>query len=102
MKSDPTSFEYNLRMQLEADANLHRRSKRLLAILDAPPSRRRTRRIEMMEWRAVKGCVDCGYGRQVSDASEFGKIDWSKVDWAKLIGMILDVLLKLLPLLLAI
>ena len=62
--------------------------RRLRRALDLPKnSARRKRRLAMMQMRAREEL-----GRPT------GKIDWSKVDWAKL----LELFLKLLPLILAI
>lgn len=84
------SFEVNLQEQLTGTPVLVRRAKRILDILNSPPSPRRTRRIARMERHAAAAI----------DAT--GKIDWSKVDWAKFLETILAVLLKLLPFILAV
>ena len=84
------TFEQALREQCEKTSDRKRRAKRILAVLDSRPSKRRTRRLERMERHAA-----AELGR---DASEIG--DWSEIDWSKVFEMILKVLLTLLPLLL--
>lgn len=86
-----THFEIGLLNALEADKNLKRRGKKILAILDGDAGKRRTRQVERME-RHAAAALD----------KDRDKIDWSQIDWAKLIKLILEVLLKLLPLILAI
>ena len=78
------SFEHNLRQTLEPTPDLRRRGKKILAILDDKPSRRRTRRIAAMERHAA---AHFGEGRA---------IDWSKIDWSKIIEVLLPLLLALL------
>lgn len=86
-------FETALRAQIEVSASRRRRARRVLEILDSRPSRRRTRQLARMERHAL-AALD-------SDA-KIGAIDWSAIDWAKVFEKILEVLLKLLPLLLVI
>ncbi len=85
------NFETALREQIESRPKLGLRGKRILAILDAKPSKRRTRRIERMERHAA---VAAGFTNTVG-------IDWSQIDWKKLFDTILELLLKFLPLILA-
>lgn len=65
-----------------------RRSARLLKIIDAKPSKRRTRILARLEAHAA-----------VAAGGEVGKIDWSAIDWTKLFNVLIELLLKLLPLL---
>ena len=88
------SFETALRAKLEADPKRSRRARRVLEILDSRPSRRRTRRINAMENHAIAVLKTEGLKPAAA-------IDWSKVDWAKVIDKILDILIQLLPILLA-
>ena len=82
-------FDLGLQAALEATPSLSRRGKRILAILNAKPSKRRNRQLDRME-------------RHARAALGVDKIDWTKINWAGVITMILEVLLKLLPLILAI
>lgn len=81
-------FETALRAQI-ATRKATRRAKRLLAILDAPRSRARTRRIERMERHAAAA----------AGLNSTAGIDWESIDWSKLFETILSILMKLLPLL---
>ena len=90
-----TDFEFNLRKHLEANPSRKRRAKRILAILDSKPSRRRTRRIEAMEKHVEAQLAASGRMKYWVDMP-----DWSAIDWAKLIDIILKLLLALLPFLL--
>ncbi len=97
-----SNFAVELRAQLEADPKLSRRGKRILEILKSRPSRIKTRRLERMERHAL-AALEVGDlpSSPTPQAMEVGAIDWSTIDWSAVIGKILDVLLKLLPLLLA-
>lgn len=94
-----TSFADNLRAQLEAEPKLRRKGARILAILNARPSKRRTRRIERMEAHARAELNENNMGQQI-----FGPdtIDWSMVDWSAVLLTIVKVLLALLPFILLI
>ena len=83
-------FAAALKKQIEADPHDTAKGQRILDIINSPPSRRRDRRLARMEAHA-RAAADLGNG----------KIDWSKIDWQKLLSTILDVLVKLLPLILA-
>ena len=83
-------FETALRREITS-RKATKRAKRILAILDAPKSKRRTRRLERMERHAAV----------VADLDSVGAIDWGSIDWAKLFEQILAILMKLLPLILA-
>jgi hypothetical protein len=63
---------------------------RILCILQNKRSKRRARRIARMEAHARAAIAE---GREV---------DWSAVDWSAILKQILEVLVKLLPLILAI
>ena len=80
-----TSFEHNLRQQLEADPKLRRRGLRILAVLNERPSKRRTRRVARME------------AHSAAHLGLTGAIDWSKIDWQKVVMAVLQMLLALLP-----
>lgn len=87
-----TSFEHNLREQILKTAPRRRKSARILAVLDAKPSKKRTRTIDRME-RHARAALE-------GDANLNGRaIDWSKIDWAKVFDIILKILTALLPLL---
>jgi hypothetical protein len=81
------TFEQALRENLEAQPKQRRRARRLLEALDARPSRRRDRMLARMEAHAR---AETGFK---------GK-DWGAVDWKTILGSLLEMLLKLLPLLL--
>ncbi len=83
------NFEDALREQIEARPRLGLKGRRIRAILDARPSKRRTRQLERMEAHAA-----AVVGKPA------GAIDWSAIDWAKLFEQILALLLALLPFLL--
>lgn len=99
-------FEDALRQNLEAEPNLKRRGKKILEVLDAKPSRARTRRINRMERHALasldpKQLAKLNVPATALVSSEDGLgIDWSTIDWGKAIEKLLNVLLKLLPFLL--
>ena len=81
------TFEQALREQLEATADLRRRGKKILAILNARPSKRRTRQIDRMSAHTAAHLgIDEGLG-----------IDWSVIDWSAVLQVILKLLLALLP-----
>ena len=87
------AFEHNLRAQLEAEPKLRRKAARILAILNARPSKRRTRQITRWEAHAAAEL-------QLNDEIPVGsRIDWSSVDWMKWLGIIVSVILALLTIL---
>lgn len=92
-----TAFEDNLREQLEAQPKLRRKAARILAILNARPSKRRTRRIAAMERHAKAELTEDNMGAQFAAS---GEIDWSAVEWQTILLTIVQVLLALLPFLL--
>ena len=83
------TFEQALREQCEKTTDRKRRSKRILAVLNSKPSKRRTRQLERMEQHAK---VELEMTWRVN-------IDWSEIDWSKVFETILKLLLALLPLL---
>ena len=78
------TFEQALRQQLEATPDRKRRGKKLLALLNSPKSKRRTRKIERLQRHA-----EAHIGREPGD--------WSDIDWASLFDTLLKLLLALLP-----
>lgn len=85
-------FEDALREQIESDPAAGRKGKKILAVLNESPSKRRNRRIARME-RTTKEALGLK-----------GAVDWSEqgeIDWGSILMMILELLLKLLPLILA-
>lgn len=88
-------FVLNLEKQIEATGSRRRRAARVLAILKAPDSLRRTRQVEMMEAHCAAQ-VRCVQGR-----AAHAEIDWSKIDWAALFDTLIKLLIALLPLLIA-
>ena len=85
------NFEDALREHLEADPKLRRRGKRILAVLNGRPSKRRTRQIERWERHAR---VELGLAAEAfpNDVA----FDWSTIDWAKWLGIIIQLILALL------
>lgn len=81
------TFETALRESLEAQPQQSRRARRLLDVLNSRPSRRRERVLARLESHAR---AETGFR---------GK-DWSAIDWPSVLKTLLDILLKLLPLLL--
>lgn len=79
-----TAFEHGLRNALESDPALSRRGQRILAVLNARPSKRRTRRLERMERHAR-----AHFGGEVGD--------WSDFAWGTFIDVLIRILLALLP-----
>ena len=95
---ETTSFEYNLRQQLESDPVGIRQGKRILAILNARPSKRRTRRIAAMESNVKEQLENKGLWPAFA---EYGSsIDWSTIDWSVVFMFVLKILLALIPFLL--
>lgn len=97
------TFEQALREQLEQSPKRRFRGKRLLALLDAPPSDRRTRVLARLERYAVARLEDDGVTVPVvqytdPDGTVAEGRDWSQVDWAKVFEIVLKFLLVLLPL----
>lgn len=86
---DKMNFASSLKKEIESSPEINRRGKRILSIINSPPSNARTRKLRRMERRA----------RQEIGESPRTKIDWSKVDWEKWFKLIFEALLKLLPLL---
>jgi hypothetical protein len=98
------TFAEAFREHLTAEPTLKRRGKRLLAIIDGPPSKRRTRQLDRMERHAVAALDDKHLARLGIKATALAGgglgIDWSQVDWGKVLQTILEILMKILPLLL--
>lgn len=87
-----TTFADALKARIEAKARPTAREKKILALIDAPPSKRRDKRLARMEnhARATAG---------IDPAT--GAIDWGAFDWKKFFDAIIAILIKLLPLILA-
>ena len=81
------TFEEALRDNLLAQPTQRRRAKKLLELLDGYPSRRRTRTLDRLE-------------RHARASTEFRGADWGALDWSSVLKTLLDLLLKILPLLL--
>ena len=90
-----SDFETELRKAIEADPDLKRKGKRILKVLDMRPSKRKERILERMEAH-VRATI---YPEGVNTGSS-AEFDWSTIDWTKLLGVIVQVLLALLPFLL--
>ncbi len=87
----PGSFAGALQQQLSDKGKLTLNEKRVLRIISAKDSARRTRQLERMEGH-VRVHLDLGNG----------PVDWSRdIDWPALFEMILRLLIKLLPLIMA-
>jgi hypothetical protein len=86
------NFEDALRTQLDADPSVSRRAKKLREVLDSRPSRRRTRVLERLERHAA-----AHLGRDVSEVDDWSPNKVGAVDWKKII----DLLIQILPLILA-
>jgi hypothetical protein len=86
----PETFAGALQKQLEGKGNLSRDEKRVLKILNSQDSPRRDRQLAKMERHAR---AEMGWGMN-------GEIDWSAdVDWLEVFTIILELLIRLLPLL---
>lgn len=85
------TFEEALGEQLRAKKRLTFWEKRLLKLIDARPSKRRTRVLERLRAHAATALEIKG---------DPAAIDWSKIDWAKVLDFVLKIILALLPLLL--
>ena len=81
------TFEEALRDNLVAQPAQRRRAKKLLELLDGYPSRRRTRTLDRLE-------------RHARASTEFRGADWGALDWSSLLKTLIDLLLRILPLLL--
>lgn len=80
-------FETALRREIESRPRLGLRGKRILAVLDARPSKKRTRHIARMERHtAIALSLD---GLDV--------IDWDSVNWKAVFDRVLQLLLAILP-----
>lgn len=87
-----SAFAGQVREKLAAKSSLNAKEKKLLGIIDGPNTLRKKRQLARMERRARN---ELGIGENEA-------IDWSAIDWAAVFKTILEVLLKLLPLLLLI
>ena len=87
---DPQTFAGAIKAQLEMKENLTLRERRILHIINSPDSAKRDRQLYRMEL-AVRGALDL-------HANE--AVNWSEIDWPRVIGVILEILVRLLPLLL--
>ena len=94
-----TDFRTNLIAVLESTPDLRRRSKKILAVLKGPKSRRRDRTVERME-NHVWITLDFTLADQVYSMSSDCPFDWSTIDWPAVIEVVLRLLLALLPFLL--
>ena len=75
-----TDFESGLRSHLNSKSKLSAKEQQIMGVLDAPDSKRRTRRMHRME----------NHARASIDAHpEEGAIDWSKIDWSKILQMLI-------------
>ena len=98
------AFVTGLKTSLESDPNLKRRGKRILDIVNSPPSKRRDRVLERLQAHSKASLPDAQLKKASSTGDMHGVIDWSKltqIDWGKIIEVILPILLKLLPILIA-
>ena len=86
------TFETGLREAILAKPKLTARERRILAVIDAPPSKRKERRLARMENHARAA---------MNIAPNKAEVDWGSFDWSKILTMILELLIKLLPLILA-
>lgn len=86
MARDKT-FAANLQAALETKPRPTKREKRILEVLQSPPSPRRDRQIARWE----------NHARAAIDADpKKGAIDWSSIDWGKVLTTILEILFKFL------
>lgn len=84
-----SNFAAELEAHLESKPDLRRRGKKILAVIQSRPSKKKDRILARMERHAAAAIDrDVGVG-----------IDWSEIDWKKVIEIIIKVLLMLLPLL---
>jgi hypothetical protein len=95
-----TTFANALKAQLEADPNLRRQGQRLLAILKAPNSARKRRRVDAMEQHCR---AHLGKDAPEGDAWNTNGGDWSETsfDWKTWLGILFKLLMALLPFILA-
>lgn len=87
-KLDARSFAGNLQKHVEGKTA---KERQILNIINGPDSPRRTSQLARME-RHVRAELDLPFNAAV---------DWSAIDWPTLLPKILQLLMKLLPLLLA-
>lgn len=92
-----SNFATELKAQLLAQPKMGRRATRILNIIDARPSRRRTRQLTRMESCAIGTIAQPTVLIAAIGDSGF---DWSMIDWFQFLGPIISTLLKLLPLIL--
>lgn len=86
------TFAGAIQKQLEAKGRLSRDEKRILKILNSPDSKRRDRQIDRME----------SHSRVELGISQTEYFDWSAdIDWQEVLMIILELLIRLLPLLFA-
>ena len=91
------TFAEGLRAALEADPPRRRKAKRLYQLLDAKPSKKKERRLRVLE-RCVQAHLEDGLEMTLV-TGPLG-IDWSQVDWMKVLDIVLKIAMVLLPLLL--
>lgn len=91
-----SNFAESLQQQLESTPHLRRRGQKILEVLKSPRSARKDRIIRRLERHATAALDE----KVVAKAGGVEGIDWSKIDWQKFLSQILELLLKLLPLIL--
>lgn len=84
------TFEQALREQIESSGTRRVRARRLLKVLNARPSARRTRVLARLERQAARFLEDEGV------AAGRAGIDWGAIDWAALFDRLLKFLLSIL------
>ena len=84
-------FQSNLRAALAADPTQNGRIRARLARIDRMPPAR-----QAMAWDRIERRVRREAGMKTS-----GAIDWSTLDWSTILKTIVDILIKILPLILA-
>lgn len=82
------SFATALGAHLEAKPKPKLLERRLLKIINSPPSKRRTAILKALETRA----------RDKLGVGATAAIDWEKIDWQKVLDFLLKLLVILLPL----
>lgn len=92
------TFAGNLRSQLLHKPSLSHDEKKILAIIESRPSRRRTRRIAAMESNVKEQLLN---KRKLPPSFGF-RIDWSQIDWPTVFQWVLKILIALIPFLLMI
>lgn len=86
---DPKSFAGALQHQLTKKGKLSFEEKRLARVLAGADSPRRDRQVARME----------GHARVHLGLAPTGAVDWSAIDWPTILRQLLELLIRLLPLL---